>query len=53
MRVRRYIGSKDRNNIAERTYDIMRAHARLGWWVERLKLDDTPPYPHDAVVCAG
>lgn len=41
MHVRRYIGSKDRNNIAERTYDIMRAHARLGWWAERLGLEDT------------
>ncbi|MFP4098299.1 MAG: RsmB/NOP family class I SAM-dependent RNA methyltransferase [Alphaproteobacteria bacterium] len=42
MRVRRYIGSKDRSNIAERIYDITRAHARLGWWLERVKHEDTP-----------
>lgn len=35
MRVRRYIGSKDRAAIAERTYKIIRARARLHWWLER------------------
>lgn len=33
MRARRYIGSKDRAEVAERIYSIMRAHARLGWWI--------------------
>jgi 16S rRNA (cytosine967-C5)-methyltransferase len=42
MRVRRYIGSKDRSNIAERVYDITRNHARLGWWLERTHTEDTP-----------
>ena len=42
MRVRRYIGSKDRSNVAERVYDIARAAAQLGWWVERGKIEDTP-----------
>lgn len=42
MRVRRYIGSKDRANIAERIYEVVRAHARLGWWLEKLKIEDTP-----------
>lgn len=42
MRVRRYIGSKDRAAVAERTYSAMRSHARLGWWLERLGLEDTP-----------
>lgn len=41
MRVRRYIGSKDRSNIAERIYDVMRAHARLGWWLEKIGAEDT------------
>ena len=42
MRVRRYIGSKDRSNISERIYDMTRSHARLGWWLERTKTEDTP-----------
>ena len=41
MRVRRYIGSKDRSNVAERIYDITRNHARLGWWLEHTKTEDT------------
>lgn len=41
MRVRRYIGSKDRADVAERTYNIMRAHARLGWWLEKASAPDT------------
>jgi 16S rRNA (cytosine967-C5)-methyltransferase len=31
MRQRRYIGSKDRADIAERVYSIIRHHARLNW----------------------
>lgn len=42
MRYRRYVGSKDRAAIAERTYNIIRAHARLGWWLARAKAEDTP-----------
>ncbi len=42
MRVRRYIGSKDRSNVAERIYDIARCHARLGWWLEHTGTKDTP-----------
>lgn len=42
MRYRRYIGSKDRANIAERIYEIVRHHARLGWWLEGIKAQDTP-----------
>lgn len=40
MRMRRYIGSKDRAAIAERLYDMTRAQARLGWWLEKLKTED-------------
>jgi len=40
MRTRRYIGSKDRAAVVERAYDMMRAYARLSWWLERTKLDD-------------
>ncbi len=42
FRVRRYIGSKDRNAVVERAYAVVRAHARLGWWLERAGHQDTP-----------
>jgi 16S rRNA (cytosine967-C5)-methyltransferase len=42
MRSRRYIGARDRADIAERVYDITRAHARLGWWLAKTGFDDTP-----------
>ncbi len=42
MRTRRYIGSKDRSNVAERIYAMTRAHAKLGWWLEHTKTEDTP-----------
>jgi 16S rRNA (cytosine967-C5)-methyltransferase len=37
MRQRRYIGSKDRADIAERVYSIIRHHARLNWLLEQAK----------------
>lgn len=42
MRNRRYIGSKDRHEIVTRVCNIVRHYARLGWWVERSGLEDTP-----------
>lgn len=42
MRNRRYIGSKDRREIAERVYEMARHHARINWWLEKLKIEDTP-----------
>jgi 16S rRNA (cytosine967-C5)-methyltransferase len=42
MRQRRYIGSKDRSDIAERTYNVMRAWGRLNWWLERAGVEATP-----------
>ena len=42
MRVRRYIGAKDRSEIAERVYNVTRAHARLGWWLEKNSSENTP-----------
>jgi hypothetical protein len=41
MRSRRYIGGRDRANIAERVYDIMRARARLGWWLAKTGARDS------------
>ena len=42
FRTRRAIGSKDRADIAERVYRVMRAHARLRWWADRIGLDPSP-----------
>lgn len=42
MRQRRYIGAKDRKEIAERVYNMIRAHARLGWWLVKVGAQDTP-----------
>ncbi len=41
FRVRRYIGSKDRNDIAERVYAMMRSYARAGWWLKQTGAPDT------------
>lgn len=35
MRNRRYIGSKDRTDIVERMYGIVRHHARINWALEQ------------------
>jgi 16S rRNA (cytosine967-C5)-methyltransferase len=35
FRARRYIGSHDRAAISAMLYDILRHHARLGWWLEK------------------
>lgn len=36
FRSRRFIGSKDRADIAERVYRTLRHRARIGWWLDRL-----------------
>lgn len=42
FRVRRYIGSSDRREIAERVYGMMRSYARVGWWINKAHAVDTP-----------
>lgn len=42
MRGRRYIGAKDRAEIARRCYDLVRSHARIGWHLARANAADTP-----------
>ncbi len=42
FRVRRYIGSSDRQAVAARVYDMMRSYARAGWWLARVHAPDTP-----------
>lgn len=41
MQFKRYIGSKDRAAIVELVYNVMRATARLNWWLEKLGVEDT------------
>lgn len=41
FRARRYIGSKDRSEIAAMTYDVMRAHARTEWWLKKTGADES------------
>jgi 16S rRNA (cytosine967-C5)-methyltransferase len=36
LRQRRYIGSKDRREIGRRLFALLRAEARLTWWLDRL-----------------
>ncbi len=35
FRKRRYIGSKDRRAVADLVYGVLRARARLDWWIAR------------------
>ncbi len=42
MAQRRFIGSKDRADIVDRVYRIMRSHARLGWHLTNAGAADTP-----------
>lgn len=41
MAKRRYIGSKDRTDIVERLYAMVRHHARLGWHIDQAGAPDT------------
>lgn len=36
FRNRRYIGAKDRSAVAETVYSVLRHHARLHWWLDRV-----------------
>jgi len=42
FRARRYIGSKDRGAISERTYAILRHQARLEWWMAYKGFESSP-----------
>jgi 16S rRNA (cytosine967-C5)-methyltransferase len=35
FRSRRYIGASDRRAVSERTWGVLRARRRLGWWLQR------------------
>ena len=38
-RARRYMGSKDRRAVTDRVFGVLRARARLSWWVARAGSD--------------
>ncbi len=40
LRSRRYIGSKDRAEIAANVYGALRHHVRIGWWLQRVGLPE-------------
>ncbi len=42
MRVRKYIGARDRREVVETVYGMMRHYARIGWWLQREKQNDNP-----------
>jgi 16S rRNA (cytosine967-C5)-methyltransferase len=42
FRTRRDIGDKDRGQILELVYSLLRHHARLGWWLTRHGREDLP-----------
>lgn len=43
FRARRYIGSKDRGYVSATLYDVLRHHARLGWWLEKVGAAEITP----------
>ena len=52
FRSRRYIGSKDRAAISERLYALLRARARLGWWIETTTGSADAPSGRARVIAA-
>lgn len=44
FRARRYIGDRDRGQILELLYALLRHHARLGWWLARHGREDMSRY---------
>ena len=44
FRARRFIGAGDRRAVSDRTWGVLRARRRLGWWLARGNA--APPGPH-------
>ncbi len=53
FRSRRYIGGKDRREIIDRVYAVLRRRAALDWWIARAVGDETPPDPERARMIAA
>ena len=43
FRDRRFIGSADRRAVSAQVWGVLRGWRRLGWWLARVDLPDTPP----------
>ncbi len=54
VRERRYMGSKDRRAVGDRVYAVLRARARLDWWLARVAVerDDNAERPRRVLLAA-
>ena len=54
VRERRYMGSKDRRAVGDRIYAVLRARARLDWWLARIEVgrDDNAARPRRVLLAA-
>ena len=53
FRTRRYVGGKDRRDVIDRVYAVLRRRAALDWWIARLGRGDAPPDPERARMIAA
>ncbi len=42
FRARRFIGSGDRRSVSDRAWSVLRARRRLGWWLARVDMPESP-----------
>lgn len=52
FRRRRYIGAKDRTQVARHVYDVLRHRAALDWWVARAGKGAVGPAPRSRMMAA-
>jgi 16S rRNA (cytosine967-C5)-methyltransferase len=52
FRNHRYIGSKDRAQVARHVYSVLRHRAALDWWVERAGRDNIAASPRSRTIAA-
>jgi 16S rRNA (cytosine967-C5)-methyltransferase len=52
FRKHRYIGSKDRVQVARHVYSVLRHRAALDWWVERAGRDNIAASPRSRMLAA-
>ena len=52
FRGHRYIGSKDRAQVARHVYSVLRHRAAVGWWVDRAGKGDVGVAPRTQVMAA-
>ena len=52
FRRRRYIGAKDRVQVAAHVYAVLRHRAVLDWWIARASKDEIAPDARSRVIAA-